>query len=742
MDGLRRRSLSLSPFVLVLMGCGMAFGQGYDVAWTFGNVGASSFRLDAFDPADANLAPLGSKDPTLPLVLGNRYQVRITNYTIHPFEVIAKGTSASKDIVLLSAAVAGPFEADPDVAWEEAGQGVVRFTLTPSLYQAMIEEGHGPGYRCAVHFSSMRGNFTVSGDDPDRRDAPLQTPGVAKAGVARAGVVRAMDVNPDPNIVEIYLEAKPVLHEFARGKPADAWAYNGSIPGPLIEGKGGDTLIVHFTNNLPEPTTIHWHGLELPATMDGSMISQDAVEPDGGQFRYEFKLLAPALYWYHPHIQGSEQVEKGLYGLLLIRGGDETLLDLPEDEQILALDDVLVDEAGQVAPAYPDDPLPRTEMQLNGREGNVLLVNGENLPTLEVKTGWPVRWRIVNTANARFFRLHIPDHVFYRIGGDSGLLENPVRLSPDDLVLQPDHHLLLDLTAPQIGLMLAPAERADVVFTPHGNPGEELTVYWVDFPRGRHTAFYHDDGTIGFGPAQDDGQREAVPLLRLRLIDNGPWERGREYTPPSHLRTIDALEPDAGLDRLTIRFGHAPPDLYGNVLFFAAVKAVDAEMAGLPFYAVTPAEALHAQVGQTRLLEIVNTTGGIHPYHLHGFFFQPFEIEYVDLDNPQNNQVVPLLHRENKDTVQVPARPGAPGRSASILRALVRFDDTGREGQIAAFGKIPTEEMSGGWLAHCHILEHADLGMMTFLELTYPTEREGRAADKFLDRDSPVRTGP
>lgn len=163
MNTIRCKSLISVPIVVLWGSFVTAFGQDYDVAWTFGSVGASSYRLDAFDPADADLAPLGSEDPTLPLVLGKRYQVRVVNYTIHPFEVIAKGASASQDAVLLSAEAAGPFESDPDVAWEEDSNGTVRFTLTLSLYQAMIQDGHSPGYRCLHHFASMRGDFTVSG---------------------------------------------------------------------------------------------------------------------------------------------------------------------------------------------------------------------------------------------------------------------------------------------------------------------------------------------------------------------------------------------------------------------------------------------------------------------------------------------------------------------------------------------------------------------------------------------------
>jgi FtsP/CotA-like multicopper oxidase with cupredoxin domain len=101
-------------------------------------------------------------------------------------------------------------------------------------------------------------------------------------------------------VVEVYLTARQKTVQFGGGQPTRMRTYNGKIPGPTIEGKVGDTVIVHFANELPEETTIHWHGLEVPANMDGSNISQNAVPP-GGTFRYEFKLLGAATYWHHPH---------------------------------------------------------------------------------------------------------------------------------------------------------------------------------------------------------------------------------------------------------------------------------------------------------------------------------------------------------------------------------------------------------------------------------------------------------
>ncbi|MCP4258722.1 MAG: CHRD domain-containing protein [Planctomycetes bacterium] len=150
-------------FVLIFSTSGAIQASSHDVAWTFGNVGSSSYRLDFFDPGDAGLgASLGSQDPTLTVQVGKRYQVTVTNFRPHPFEVLAKGTSPGADTVLLSqGSSTGPFESDPEVDWMDNGSGTVTFTLTPGLLDAMNEPGHIPGYRCRVHLFTMRGDFNV-----------------------------------------------------------------------------------------------------------------------------------------------------------------------------------------------------------------------------------------------------------------------------------------------------------------------------------------------------------------------------------------------------------------------------------------------------------------------------------------------------------------------------------------------------------------------------------------------------
>ncbi len=574
------------------------------------------------------------------------------------------------------------------------------------------------------------------------------------------------DMNPDPDIVEVFLEARVGTAQYIPGSESEIYTYNGSVPGPLIQGKVGDTLIVHFTNNLPEETTVHWHGVEVPADMDGSNISQGAVPP-GGYFRYEFKLLNGATHWYHPHIRTNEQVERGLYGALVIRDPDEDAnLGLPEAEWVFILDDILLDENGQlVEEPFPSDPVERAAVQVNGREGNAIIVSdGRSTDVIDARqlpwrirhrrrvfiAGVPQRWRIINVSNTRFMRLSIPGHTLWRIGGDGGLLETPIPIPPIDMIPDPgDPSQMISDPDPSKGLLLTPSERADIVFTPMPQPdGDPLFVEWHDIPRGRHRAFPNDDGSIGLGHAHNDGKRPPILIMRFSIV--GSADPADAYVPPEILRTIPQLDiTDAA--PLPVFFGHTPPNENGDITFFvdfkrrddlfAAVNARQAVMPPMfmpmPFPKVTTEDALDIIVGETRVWEVTNFTGGDHNFHPHGFFFQHLETEFVDLDNPDNNRVVPTTFIENKDSVKLPRRPGAIGRSWTTLRLAMHFDDTGREGLVGAFDLgaiadpvfgmdnegIIERGQSGGWVFHCHLLEHADLGMMSLFNLSYPVEQ-------------------
>jgi len=566
-----------------------------------------------------------------------------------------------------------------------------------------------------------------------------------------------VDVNPDPNIVEVNLEAKPIQWEYFPvsnpGVLTSVWAYGDqetgvfSVPGPRIEGQLGQTIIVNFTNNLPEETTVHWHGVESPATSDGSHIAQTPVPP-GGTFQYVLPVNNDALYWYHPHVRPFDGVEKGLQGILVFRDpAKEAALGLDTmDETIIVADDILLDAALQVVPAFSfTDPLQNANYQLNGREGNYFLINGKASPdvNLNVRNGKPHRLRVINSANTTFVRLDLQDAVdgisgeLWEIGSDGGLLEDP-QMKPKPVTPTgpnwpgPDHPGQVLLSEMGQGILLLPAERMDVVFTPIGTPDEVFTIYQWDWFRGRHAATYNSAGMIVLPDDPMDGAYPTKVAMTMTVKGDDPGTG--EWTPPGNWSAVAALPPQGNpIGSLPVTFGHSMPDMMGNVTLFvqAMMTMVPGQgmvMTPLPAPLIDSFNAHDVNEGETWEWTVTNLTHGDHPFHAHGFFFELLEYEWQDDLNPNdptlNFNFVPW-RRRMKDTIRIPARLGAKGTSRSITRLLTTFDPTGRD--ISASGMLPTYRPdgsweSGGWLFHCHILEHSGKGMLSVLEVHDPND--------------------
>jgi FtsP/CotA-like multicopper oxidase with cupredoxin domain len=547
----------------------------------------------------------------------------------------------------------------------------------------------------------------------------------------------ALDLNPDPRIVEVNLVASEITWQYTPGVDTTVWAYNGALPGPTIRANVGDTLRVHFTNLLPEPTTIHWHGVELPAVQDGSHIAQRAIKP-GESFDYEFTLLRDAFYWYHPHIKPFDQVEKGLYGGLIVHDPHlEEQLGLDEvEEHLVFFDDVLLDTAGQVVPAFSfADPLANALYHVNGREGNQLLVNGRAAASvpLDVQNGAPLRLRVVNAANTTFCRLDINDVLsgtpaqLFELGSDGGFLEQPYRRRPVTTFVSPaiDHSQQAQIPEMSEGILLFPGERMDVLYTPIGVDGQAFTIYQNDWFRGRHSAAYGPGGAIFLGDDPQDGLYPRQPFFDV--VVHGADPGVGEYKPPTFLRKFPP--PFDGVKGvLPVTFGHsnADPDS-GAITNFVQAKMVNGVMTPLPTKKIDSFNAFDVEVGDVWEWKVNNLTHGDHPFHTHGFFFELLEYEWIDDLDPATHQTHRPRVRRIKDTIRIPARLGQKGTSRTFTRLAVKFDETGREGRTAAEGMTPTFEpdgtwTSGGWLFHCHILEHGSTGMLSVFEVHEPDE--------------------
>ena len=309
----------------------------------------------------------------------------------------------------------------------------------------------------------------------------------ADAGVAYTSAVEAAVPEPGCTIVRVDLEAREIDWEFVPERTTRAWGFNGRVPGPILEARVGDVLEVHLTNNLPEPTTIHWHGLQIPAAMDGTDMVQHPIVP-GETFTYRFKLPDAGTFWYHPHTNETVQLERGLYGAIVVRGPNEPELDA---ERVLVLDDVALDRQGEIKP-----PGWWIE-QHDGRQGSTRLINGQREPELAIAGGQVERWRIVNASSARYVRLSIGGKPFTVIGTDGGLIDAPVTMSE---------------------VLLAPADRVELAVGPFAE-GEVLSIDALRYDRKTVARANNEHfATLRVGPALPSRARIPARLRDIELL--------------------------------------------------------------------------------------------------------------------------------------------------------------------------------------------------------------------------------
>jgi FtsP/CotA-like multicopper oxidase with cupredoxin domain len=214
-------------------------------------------------------------------------------------------------------------------------------------------------------------------------------------------------------------------------------AYNGSIPGPTLRVPQGASIEVEVTNDGDLDDTVHWHGLRLDNRYDGTHQTQDPIAR-GGRFTYRLSFPDPGVYWYHPHVREDYGQEMGLYGNIVVVPGDPAYWAPANRELTLTLDDILLED-GAVAPF---DPATTTHSAM-GRFGDTLLVGGETGAHLAVRPGEVVRLYLTNTANTRVFNVALPGARLKLVGGDSGRVERE-RLV-DSAIIAPSERLVLDV---------------------------------------------------------------------------------------------------------------------------------------------------------------------------------------------------------------------------------------------------------------------------------------------------------
>lgn len=263
--------------------------------------------------------------------------------------------------------------------------------------------------------------------------------------------------------LDVRLEAASASHEIAGGR-ATTMGYNGGVPGPTLRLQPGDTVRVELVNRLENVTNLHVHGLHVSPEGVGDNVFL-AVEP-GQSHQYEYRLPddhLPGVYWYHPHHHGTvaDQVFGGLYGAIIVEDGDAIPVDR---ERVMIISDITLDNDGSlVAPSAMD--------KMMGREGDLVLVNGQFRPELQGRVGDRERWRIVNACASRYLALGLPGADVHVVGRDMGRLAEPAAL--DDVVLAPGNRADLVVELPEGGseLTARPVDRGHMMGQMMGDSG-------------------------------------------------------------------------------------------------------------------------------------------------------------------------------------------------------------------------------------------------------------------------------
>ena len=366
-----------------------------------------------------------------------------------------------------------------------------------------------------------------------------------------------------PRTVEVKLTAAETKLSILPGKISDVFAYNGKLPGPTLEVREGDRVIVHFTNDLPVETTVHWHGMHLPYESDGSPFHPI---PPGGKRVYTFTLRpgSAGTYWYHPHPDHKTgyQIAKGLYGAIIVRAPDDPL-PATLTEKLLILSDNRFQPDGALDFPDPHSSEGLTDRE-NGRECAVILVNGRVMPTIDIRPGEVQRWRVINASAARIFRLAIPGQTFVQVGTDGGLFEKPVEMNE---------------------ILISNSERVELLVRGSGKPGETTVLQTLPYDR-----YVPQTRPVDWNKPRD--------VLKLRYTTQPP---APPVVIPATLRSIPALDTTKASVRRTITLSAGL--INGKTMDMSRVDVT-------------------AKLGAMEIWEVENIVGMDHPFHLHGFQFQ------------------------------------------------------------------------------------------------------------------------
>jgi FtsP/CotA-like multicopper oxidase with cupredoxin domain len=512
-----------------------------------------------------------------------------------------------------------------------------------------------------------------------------------------------LDDSARPAVVELAdgdtfeLRIAPVAHQLDHDR-VRMLAYNGAIPGPTLRVRQGSEITVRVRNDADTEATVHWHGLRLDNAYDGVPHETQAPIPIGGDFTYRLRFPDAGLYWYHPHIREDYGLDMGLYGNLVVDPVDDDYWPHVDREHVVTLDDVLVED-GQIAPFNVDGP---THVAM-GRFGNVMLTAGQTDLALSGNAGEVVRFYFTNTANTRLFNIALPGGRMKLVGGDSGRYERETFI--DQVLLAPSERAIVDVLF----------DRPGSFDLEHRTPGHTYalgTVAVADAPVTSSATKFESLRTsaeMTDERARIEGDRPRAPDKTLAfeslmpLLYGDPDTAAASWTCPMHpevMNDVPGTCPSCGMKLIPAAISVAPHDGHPH----SDHHGHDAPD-GLEWEDLMP-EINRASDSCNMTWKLVDRDTGKENGHIDWAFEVGDRVKIrlengMDQDHPMHHP----FHIHGAGRFLILARDG-------VVESNLAWKDTVlvRAGETVDILLDVTNP--GLWMAHCHIAEHNQSGMM------------------------------
>ena len=534
------------------------------------------------------------------------------------------------------------------------------------------------------------------------------------------------------------LRIAPVAKELG-GQTVRMLAYNGSIPGPTLKVKEGSGIVVSVENQGDLEQTVHWHGLRLENRYDGTHETQTPIAV-GEKFSARVTFPDPGLYWYHPHVREDYAQELGLYGNCLVEPVDPDYWPPAHRDLPLILDDILLED-GKVA-AFSREETTHSAM---GRFGDVLLVNGETDLRLEAKTGEVVRLYLTDTANTRVFKVALPGARMKLVGGDSGHVEREEFV--EEVVIAPSERVIVDVLFEQAG---------DLTLE-HRTPGKTYSLARIGVSEERAQPSLEAEFEILRTNRDMVAERERIsdyfeaePDKRLALIaemDLGAPEGEGPliYACPMHPEVVQEEPgacPKCGMKLLAQETSYKCP-MHPEVVSSEPGNCPDCGMKLLPAQLVDQADGEHSHHdhGEHDAEHDHEQSGGIE--------WEDDMVEINRMTTPSNMRWKLIDRDTGKENAEIdwtfrvgerikirllnemagdhPMHHPFHVHGAGRLLVLARDDEVEpnlvwKDTVLVRTGETVDVLLDvtnpGLWMAHCHIAEHHESGMMFSFEVT------------------------